>query len=264
MQDLRVTFIQANLFWEEREKNLDHFDSLLSRVTGQPDLILLPEMFNSGFSINPAACAETMDGPSVEYLRSRAENKNAVIMATLLISEGGNYYNRLVCMFPDGRYETCDKRHLFRLSGENRIFANGKQRKVLEIKGWKILPLVCYDLRFPVWSKNTWSEGQYEYDLLVYLANWPACRSHPWKTLLAARAMENQAYVAGANRVGDDGHGNWHSGDSVILDAKGIPLYAAPEGAEDIGFAACSAENLKIFRDSCTIGMDWDQFTLNV
>ncbi len=264
MQDFRVTVIQANLFWEERDRNLDHFDYLLNRITGEPDLILLPEMFNSGFSINPAVCVETMEGPSIGFLRSRAEEKNAVIMATLLISEEGNYYNRLVCMFPDGRFETYDKRHLFRLSGENSIFTSGRQRKVVEIKGWRILPLICYDLRFPVWSKNTWSEGIYEYDLMVCLANWPASRSYPWKTLLAARAIENQAYVAGVNRVGDDGHGHRHSGDSVILDAKGIALYSAPGGAEDIGSATCSAENLKLFRDSYTIGMDWDHFSLNV
>ncbi|MEI6683340.1 MAG: nitrilase-related carbon-nitrogen hydrolase [Bacteroidota bacterium] len=264
MQDLRVTFIQANLFWEDREKNLDHFDDLLNRITDQPDLVLLPEMFNTGFSINPEACAETMEGPSMDFLRSRAENKNAVMMATLLISEGGNYYNRLVCMYPDGRYETYDKRHLFRFSGENVKFTRGGQRKVFVIKGWKILPLVCYDLRFPVWSKNRWAAGNYEFDLLVCLANWPACRSYPWKTLLAARALENQAYVAGVNRVGDDGHGTWHSGDSMILDAKGIALYSAPEGAEDIGSATCSAENLKHFRDSYTIGMDWDHFSLHV
>ena len=150
MQDLRVTLIQADLFWEERQKNLEHFKYLLDQVDGQTDLILLPEMFNTGFSINPSACSETMEGPSMQFLRASAIEKRAVIMATLLISGEGGFYNRLVCHFPDGHCESYDKRHLFRLSEEHKIFKEGKRKLIVEVNGWKVSPFVCYDLRFPV------------------------------------------------------------------------------------------------------------------
>ncbi|MEI7983418.1 MAG: nitrilase-related carbon-nitrogen hydrolase, partial [Bacteroidota bacterium] len=150
MQDLRVSFIQTDLFWEQADKNLDHFNRLIDTI-GQPvDLILLPEMFNTGYSINPGLCSETMDGPSVRFLQRKAYEKNAVVMATVLISEGTEFYNRLIAMHPDGHFETYDKRHLFRLSEEYKIFTGGDRKCILEVKGWKILPLICYDLRFPV------------------------------------------------------------------------------------------------------------------
>jgi omega-amidase len=264
MQDLSVTIIQTTLFWEDIQKNLSHFDTLISRITEPTDLILLPETFNTGFSINPATCSEPMDGPSMEFLRIKAREKNAVVMATLLITEGGECYNRLICMHPDGKFDTYDKRHLFRLSEEYRIFKGGSKRLVVEVNGWKILPETCYDLRFPVWSKNTWSGGTYEYDLLVCLANWPSSRAHVWKTLLVARAMENQVCVAGVNRIGSDGHGTDHSGDSMAIDAKGFTQYAAPAGVEEIRTVEFSARDLALFRDSFTVGMDWDHFTINV
>lgn len=263
MHDLRVTFIQTNLFWEETRKNLDHFDQLVDRISEPTDLILLPETFNTGFSINPATCAEHIDGPSMQFLRIKAAEKNAVIMTTLLICERDKCYNRLVCVYPDGHFETYNKRHLFRLSEEYKIFKGGNQKLIMEVKGWKILPLICYDLRFPVWSKNTWIDGQYAYDTMVCLANWPASRAHVWKTLLMARAIENQAYVAGVNRIGYDGHGTWHSGDSMAIDSKGNLLYTAGEGKEAIETVTLSAGDLKLFRDSFTVGMDWDHFTIN-
>jgi predicted amidohydrolase len=262
MNDLNITLIQTSIFWEEVQKNLDHFDMLLGGISNPTDLILLPETFNTGFSINPAACAETMDGPSVRFLLEKAAEKHTVIMATLLIEEEGHYFNRLVCVYPDGKISTYDKRHLFRLSEEYRIFSGGKSQLIAEVKGWKILPLVCYDLRFPVWSRNTWKDGIYGYDLTVCLANWPASRSHVWKTLLAARAIENQAYIAGVNRIGHDGHGTWHAGETTALDAKGNILYAAPEGKEEIHTVCFSAEDLRLFRESFTVGMDWDKFTI--
>ena len=264
MEDLRVTLIQTSLFWEDTQRNLGHFDRLLGRIDDPSDLILLPETFNTGFSINPSACAETMDGISVGFLMARAAEKNAVIMSTMLVKEGNEYYNRLICAFPDGRLETYDKRHLFSLSEEYRIIKGGNRKLVVEVKGWKISPLVCFDLRFPVWSRNTWVNGNYGYDLLVYLANWPESRSHAWKTLLAARAMENQACVAGVNRIGNDGHGYHHSGDTMAIDAKGNVLYAARPGEEEIRTIAFSAQDLKLFRESFTLGMDWDPFEIKV
>lgn len=263
MQDLKVTFIQTNIFWEETQKNLEHFDQLLASISEPTDLILLPETFNTGFSINPATCAESINGPTMQFLRLKALEKEAVLMGTMLICEGTGCYNRLVCMHPDGNFEIYDKRHLFRLSEEFRIFKGGHQKLIIDVKGWKISPFICYDLRFPVWSKNTWFDGKYAYDLMVYLANWPASRAHVWKTLLVARAIENQAYVAGINRVGYDGHGTWHSGDSMAVDSKGNVVYAAGEGKEAIETVTFSAGDLQLFRDSFTVGMDWDHFTIN-
>jgi predicted amidohydrolase len=262
MQDLRVTLIQTNLFWEDAQKNFAHFEKVLDRISGHTDLILMPETFNTGFSINPALCAESPDGAGIQFLKEQAKKKDAVLMATLLVCEDGGCYNRLVCMHPDGNFETYDKRHLFRLSEEYKIFRAGNIRVIFEVNGWKISPAICYDLRFPVWNKNTWNEGLYAYDLLICLANWPASRAHVWKTLLMARAIENQAFVAGVNRIGDDGHGTWHSGDSMAVDAKGHVMFAAGAGEERIETVTFSAADLMLFRESFTVGMDWDQFTI--
>jgi len=264
MPDLSITTIQSDIFWEDTPRNLDHFDGLLGTISEPTDLILLPEVFNTGFSINPEKCAETMDGPSVRFLRAKAQEKNAVIMGTLLVREDDGCYNRLVCMHPDGEFETYDKRHLFRLSEEYRIFRSGRQKLIIGIRGWNILPVTCYDLRFPVWCKNTWTEGVYAYDLMVCLANWPSVRAHAWKSLLMARAVENQAYVAGVNRIGTDGNGTGHSGDTRVIDAKGRVLYAAAEGAGEVRTLRLSADDLALFRDSYTVGMDWDQFTIKL
>jgi len=263
MQDLTVTLIQTNLFWEEPVKNIKHFGRLISTIGTSTDLILLPEMFNTGFSINPKSCAETMDGPSLAFLKEKSKNKNSVIMATLLIKENDEFFNRLVCIYPGGKIYTYDKRHLFRLSEEYMIFKGGDDFLVVEVKGWKIKPLICYDLRFPVWSKNTFSEGKYAYDILIFLANWPNNRESVWKTLLQARAMENQAYVIGVNRVGEDGHGLFHSGDSMVLDAKGNCLMETKPAKEEIKTVTLFAQDLDLFRESFTLGLDWDNFTIH-
>jgi predicted amidohydrolase len=219
-------------------------------------------MFNTGFSISPGKVAEPMDGPSVRFLAEKAREMNAAIMATLLVAEGGSYLNRLVCMHPDGSFQAYDKRHLFRLSEEYRLISGGVSKTLVTVKGWRISPQICYDLRFPVWSKNTWKEGAYEYDVLVYLANWPGSRAHVWKTLLMARAIENQSYAIGVNRVGEDGHGTWHAGDSLVSDAKGQLLYEAEKGRESIATVTLSAQELALFRESFTIGPDWDRFII--
>jgi omega-amidase len=262
MQDLTIALIQTSLFWEEPAKNREHFARLLGKITEPVDLILLPEMFNTGFTINTATCGESMGGPSVIFLKEKAREKNTPVMATLIIGEGGDFFNRLVCAFPDGHLETYDKRHLFRLVEEYKILKGGKKRTLINIKGWNIMPIICYDLRFPVWSKNTFKNGKYEYDLLVCLANWPNTRAHIWKTLLPARAIDNQAYSVGVNRVGDDGNGIFHSGDSRVCDAKGQVLAAAEAGKEEIVTVTLSAQELRNFRESFTVGLDWDSFAL--
>lgn len=263
MNDLTITLIQTNLFWEESARNLKHFDHLINGIKGSTDLILLPEMFNTGFSINPQKCAEEINGASIAFLKNKSLEKKAVIMATLLIGEADSFYNRLVTVYPDGRVFHYDKRHLFRLSEEYKIIKGGKESLIVEVNGWKIRPLTCYDLRFPVWSKNLYENGSYAYDLLVYLANWPSIRSNVWKTLLTARAMENQSYVAGVNRVGDDGFGTFHSGDSIVIDAKGHPLAAATESKEEVLTVTLSGSDLALFRESFTLGLDWDKFTIH-
>lgn len=263
MEDLKIALVQTGMFWEAPTKNITHFSGILDRIQNPVDLILLPEMFNTGFTINTGSCGETMDGPSVKFLLNKSAEKGAAIMATLIIREGADYFNRLVCVFPDGRIETYDKRHLFRLLEEYKILKGGDRKTVITIKGWKIHPIICYDLRFPVWSKNTYSEGMYEYDLLVCLANWPNSRAHIWKTLLAARAIENQVYSVGVNRIGNDGHGTYHSGDSLVSDAKGQVIAAAGPGKEEIVEVTLSAQELRLYREAFTVGLDWDSFIIN-
>jgi omega-amidase len=264
MDKITVTFIQTSLYWEDPVKNIQHFRNLFDRIGSQSDLILLPEMFNTGFSINPMVCAEEMDGPSVRFLLTESTSRNVVIMATLLIRDKDQFYNRLVCISPDGSIQTYDKRHLFRLSEEYRIINAGNSRKIFDVNGWKIMPLICYDLRFPVWTKNSYQDGRYEYDALVCLANWPQSRQHVWETLLKARAMENQSYAIGVNRIGMDGHGTDHSGDSMAVDARGNVMMKAAPGKEVYETLSLSYKDLLAFRESFTLGMDWDQFSLNL
>ena len=260
MENLRITFIQTNLAWEDPNANLEKFRKLIDGVNAT-DLILLPEMFNTGFTINPACCGEPPDGPSSRFLREMAMKKRCAVVGTLITTENGRHFNRLCFYFPDGTCETYDKRHLFRLSEEYRIFSGGRERKVIRYKGWKILPQICYDLRFPVWSKNRYMNGEYEYDFLFYLSNWPDSRSYVWRSLLVARAIENQSFVAGVNRIGNDGFGTWHSGGSLVADPKGRILEEAP-AEESVRTVTLDASELGLIRSSFTVGMDWDQFTI--
>jgi len=262
MQDLKVAFIQTELSWENKAQNIKRFDEHLSKIKESVDLILLPEMFNTGFSINPESCAEEMNGEGVGYLKKTSKAYNTNVMGSLLIRTSEGFVNRLITAHPDGKLEIYDKRHLFRLSEEYKIFLGGNQRLVVKIKGWRIRPLVCYDLRFPVWSKNTYTGGKYEYDVLIYVANWPENRSNVWKTLLLARAMENQVYCIGVNRVGEDGHGMYHTGDSMAIDPRGKILSSATPGEETVKIVNLSWQDLELNRESFTLGMDWDRFSI--
>ena len=225
MNDLKVIIIQSDLAWENPTANLNNFDAKINSISEKTDIIVLPEMFNTAFSINPAKCAETMYGATMKWIQHKAKEKNCVIVGSILINENGDFYNRMVWIQPDGSHFTYDKRHLFRMSDEYKLFNGGNNRTIIEYKGWKINLLICYDLRFPVWSRNTYKDGNYEYDLMIYVANWPASRSFIWQTLLKARAIENQSYVIGVNRVGDDGFNTPHSGDSMIIDPVGNVIY---------------------------------------
>ena len=263
MQDLKISLIQSNLVWENTNENLKNFDVKLSPLKNNTDLIVLPEMFNTGFSMNPKKCAESINGQTMQWLKAKAKELNASIIGSILIGNNNNYYNRLIVMYADGIFEQYDKRHLFRLSEEHNLYTKGKKKIIADIKGWKICPLICYDLRFPVWSKNTYNEKNgYEYDCLIYIANWPHSRNFAWNSLLKARAIENQAYVIGVNRIGADGNSTPHSGCSMVIDYKGNPTFEFPENKEFVETISISKNNLRDFRNQFTIGLDWDNFEI--
>ncbi len=264
MKNLRVTLVQSNLHWDNISANLEMFskkiDTVVGPLTNNTDLIVLPETFTTGFSMNPKF-AETMDGTAVEWMRKTAREKNCVICGSLMIEEEGKFYNRFVWMQPNGEFQTYDKRHLFCISDEPKFFTAGEERLIVELNGWKICPLICYDLRFPVWARNQHSPFA-NYHLLLYVANWPERRNVVWKSLLPARAIENQAYVIGVNRVGIDEKNITHTGDSTVIDALGKTLYHI-ELEEDIFTIELNYEELKNVREQLPFLNDADDFVLN-
>lgn len=216
-ESLRLTIVQPKLIWDNISGNLERLEQLLSNASAT-DLIILPEMFSTGFSMN-TALAQSMDGTAVRWMKNLASQKNSAVTGSLMVEENGKFYNRLVWMRQDGSFTTYDKRHLFSLSQEPELFSCGVRQLLVEINGWKVFPIICYDLRFPVWCRNVMG-----YDMLICVANWPNQRSFAWKNLLKARAIENQAYVAGVNVVGE-GNGTYYSGNSAIIDPLGHSLY---------------------------------------
>ena len=227
MQNLRVTLIQASTVWHDAAANQALYGGLCLSVKGQTDLLVLPETFLSGFSTDVAANALSMQSASIEWLKTLAQECGAVVTGSIVISEGGKAFNRLIWMRPDGTHSYYDKRHLFRMAGEHERFGMGQTRLIVHLKGWRICPMVCYDLRFPVFSRNRFADAKPEnrdYDALIFVANWPSPRSYAWKTLLRARAIENLSYCVGVNRVGTDGNLLNYSGDSAALDFLGQPL----------------------------------------
>jgi len=259
-QDLKITIIQSDLFWEDTKKNLKQFDQQLELLDEETDLIVLPEMFNSGFAMSPLRIAEAMNGSTMQWMTRKAADRGCVVTGSLAISEGGRFYNRLIWMNPDGTYQYYNKRHLFRMGNEQQFFAAGEKKIIVEIKGWKICPLICYDLRFPVWSRNRFINDEYAYDLLIYVANWPASREIVWKSLLVARALENMCYVAGVNRIGIDGHGVAHQGDSAVIDFKGRLITTLMPNIKGINTVHLKLSELISFRRNFQVGLDWDQY----
>lgn len=225
MASLKITTFQAYLYWENPEKNLQNLALRLSGIREKTDLIVLPEMFNTGFTMNPELYAEPVSGKTMTWMHEQAKKFNCVVAGSLAIKEDGNYFNRLIWMRADGSYDFYDKRHLFTLGGEDNVYTAGVRKVIVELHGWKINLAICYDLRFPVWLRNV----NYEYDLLLLVANWPDQRSMHWRTLIPARAIENQAYVIGVNRVGHDGNEVYHAGDSMCIDPEGKTIYYKPE-----------------------------------
>jgi len=253
---LNITLIQTSLFWENVEKNLSHFDKLISEIS-DTDIILLPEMFNTAFCPKSNHLAETMEGETVSWMKEIAKNKNSAIAGTLMVKEGARVFNRLVWISKNGTIHTYDKHHLFSLIKEERYISKGTGRLIVEEDGWRICPLICYDLRFPVFSRN-----DVDYDVLIYLANWPVKRIEAWDTLLKARSIENQCYTIGVNRVGKDGNGIPFNGHSKVFDAFGKKLLSATKNIEEVLQIEISLDDLKLKRRQMNFLQDRDDFTL--
>jgi len=258
IENLKVTVFQAYLFWENIEKNLQNLSLRLSMgVREKTDLIVLPEMFNSGFSMQSAKLAEEMDGKTMQWMQKTAAQYHCVVTGSLIIKENDTYYNRLIWMQPDGQHQFYDKRHLFGLGEEDKNYTAGSKALIVELKGWKIRLAVCYDLRFPVWLRNK----NAAYDILLLVASWPDKRSSHWKALIPARAIENQSYVIAVNRVGHDGNQIYHSGHSMCIDPNGNTVYYKPED-EDLYTFSINYEELVKIRRQYPFLKDADDFTI--
>ena len=263
MSTLSITTIQSNLIWEEKTANLRMLEQKINSLEEKTEVVVLPEMFSTGFSMKPEALAETMDGETVEWMKRVSRENGIVLTGSIIIKDAGNYYNRLVWMLPNGQYGYYDKRHLFAFGEEDKHYSPGNKRLIASVKGWKINLLVCYDLRFPVWARQaTLSSGsEVEYDVLIYVANWPERRSHAWKTLLCARAIENQCYVVGVNRVGNDGNNIYYSGNSLVIDPLGQVLYHMGD-EEDVNTIILQKDLLEEVRTKFPFWKDADPFNI--
>jgi omega-amidase len=264
-EDLNICLVQGNTRWHDPQANRDYYGELLERQENKTDLFILPETFTSGFSNEAIADAETMQGPTLAWMLEKARQHNAVITGSVQIRENAKVFNRLIWAQPDGEFHYYDKRHLFRMANEHERYASGDKRLTIQYKGWRICPLVCYDLRFPVYSRNRFDyevENRFDYDLLLYVANWPAARRMAWNSLLPARAIENLAYVAGVNRVGTDGNSIDYAGDSVVLDFLGQPLIGGGNQAEAL-CCTISANDLQSYRARFPAYLDADKFEIH-
>lgn len=235
----------------------------IAAIDQKTELVILPEMFNTGFSMRPEALAESMEGESIAWMKKVSRENNIVLTGSLMIKESGIYFNRLVWMLPNGQYGHYDKRHLFAFGEEDKHYTAGNKRLIASVKGWKINLQVCYDLRFPVWARQQNSDTGSEYDLLIYVANWPERRSHAWKTLLCARAIENQCYVVGVNRVGTDGNNVYHSGNSLVIDPLGQVLYHMADD-EDVNTITLQKDMLEEVRTKFPFWKDADSFNIEI
>ncbi|HEX5694670.1 MAG TPA: amidohydrolase [Arenimonas sp.] len=264
MDDLRISLVQGDTRWHDPEGNRSYYGELVAPLAGQTDLVLLPETFTSGFSNEALADAETMDGPTVAWMRGQARALDAVVTGSVQVREGEGVYNRMLWATPEGELHHYDKRHLFRMAREHERYAAGRRPITVELKGWRVRPLVCYDLRFPVYIRNRFdaeAPGRFDYDLLLFVANWPAPRRHAWRTLLMARAIENLACVAAVNRVGRDGNDIAYAGDSAVHDFLGMPLLELGDQPQ-VATAVLSAARLAEHRERFPAQLDADRFSL--
>ena len=253
---LHTTLVQTALHWEDKEANRQQLAGKLSALSVQTDLVVLPEMFTTGFTMNARLLAEPTEGPTYEWMAGLAGRLGAAVTGSFIVEEDGAYFNRLLWVRPDGSYEKYDKRHLFTLAGEQKHYEPGQHRLIVELNGWKILPLICYDLRFPVWARNV-----EQYDLLIYVANWPEMRRQAWRALLAARAIENQSFTLGVNRVGQDGNGFPYTGNSSAFDFAGEELLHA-SNVEGLFTLQLSYDEQQAFRKKLPFLSDQDRFEI--
>lgn len=271
MSSLTFSLIQTNLHWEDSKANLQMLEEKIMGIREKTEVVVLPEMFTTGFSMQPGLYAETMDGAAFEWMKRISAEKKVVLTGSLMMQEGGEYYNRLIWMLPNGTWGQYDKRHLFANGSEHEHYLPGHKRLIASVKGWKINLQICYDLRFPVWARqslpanakegNGQSDKIFEYDVLLYVANWPEPRNHAWKTLLQARAVENQCFAIGVNRVGTDANGLYHSGDSMLVNPMGQPVYQKAH-EEDITTITIEREELDEVRRKFPFYKDSDPFMI--
>ena len=259
MNDLRISLIQAGIFWEDKDRNIEQYGNLLKKLSGESDLAVLPEMFSTGFSMQISHLAETNEEKTIQAVRFWAKEYNLAICGSFLAKDDfERIFNRAFFIAPDGNEWYYDKRHLFRMGAEHQQFTAGDRIVIVPYKGWNIRLIVCYDLRFPVWARNR----KNEYDLLICTANWPAARMHVWQTLLIARAMENQSYICGVNRIGKDGHSVEHQGDSVLIDFKGNRISETTPNEESVVTGIIRKDLLENFRGKFPAWMDADDFEI--
>lgn len=271
MSHLTFTLIQTNLHWEDKAANLQMLEEKINSIQHPTQIIVLPEMFNTGFSMKPEKFAEDMNGPTVDWMKKIAAEKRAILTGSVMVKEEmveagetvpiPQYFNRLIWMLPNGQHGVYDKRHLFAYADEDKHYTAGTKRLIASVNGWKINLMVCYDLRFPVWARQQSTNDEPEFDVLIYVANWPERRVHAWKTLLNARAIENQCYVIGVNRTGNDGNNIYHSGSSMVVDAMGEVLYEK-EHDEDVFTITLSKEKLEEIRHKLPFLKDGDAFSI--
>ncbi len=255
--ELKVALLQSDLVWEAPELNRKAFSEKIKDITEQVDIIILPEMFTTGFTMNAAEVAETMEGKTVGWMKYEASKHNAAIVGSVIILEDDAYYNRLLFVEPSGKITIYNKRHTFTLVGEDKVFTAGKEKVIIEYKGWSICPLVCYDLRFPVWARNTEN-----YDVLIYVANWPKPRVSAWDALLKARAIENMSYCIGVNRVGIDGVNSEYSGHSAVYNVLGDLLTSFGVNKEQTEIVTLEKRHISAYRNKLKFLNDRDTFTL--
>lgn len=265
---LLITTIQADLKWEDKQANLLMFEDHLRNLETKTEVVVLPEMFSTGFSMRPEALAETMEGETVQWMKEMSAKYRVALTGSFIAKDEDKFFNRMIWVLPNGQITYYDKRHLFGYAGENQHYSAGEKRVIVSVKGWRILLQVCYDLRFPVWARQQLSvqeetgELQPEYDVLLYVANWPERRSHAWKTLLCARAIENQCYVVGLNRVGKDNNDIYHSGNSMVIDPLGEIMYHMAD-EEDVNTILLQKEPLEAARTKYPFWKDGDSFLVN-
>ena len=257
-EHLKIAMIQSNLVWENPEQNRINFTKKIESISEEVDIIVLPEMFTSGFTMNASKVAETIDGETVTWMQHISSNKNVAIVGSIVIKDNNNFYNRLLFITPKGDITFYDKRHTFTLAGEDKVYSAGTEKGIIDYKGWKICSLICYDLRFPVWARNT-----EDYDVLMYVANWPKPRISAWDTLLKARAIENMCYCIGVNRVGVDGVNSEYSGHSAVYDVLGKEITSFKPNNEDIQIATLEKRHIEAYRNKLKFLNDRDCFTIN-